>query len=50
MTTPEMVRACVQTAGTAFGSVFVVLAVFYVLIRLLSRGETPAPGQADPDA
>jgi hypothetical protein len=49
MTTTEMVRACLETAATAFGSVFAVLAVFYVLIRILARSEAPAAGAADPD-
>lgn len=49
MTTSEMVRACLDTAGMAFGSVFLVLAVFYVLIRILAGTEAQPPGEADPD-
>jgi len=41
MTTPEMLRECLQTATVAFGSVFLVLGAFFVLINLLNKLKDP---------
>ena len=37
MTNHEMVIECLRIAGTAFGSVFAVLALFYILVSILVK-------------